>query len=282
MCVDLAPAIGYMIRPIFMRAGEATHHVACGGAGVRLAAFQNPDFYQAQAMRLSTFGKPRIISCCEDFPKHLGLPRGCLDEVLALFASLEISVTLADERLPGASLDLESHGVLGADQQQAADALLQHETGVLAASTAFGKTVVAAYLIAARKINTLVIVHRRQLLDQWVGALSRFLDLSSKEIGQVGGGKRRPTGKLDVAMVQSLGRKGIVDDIVGEYGHLIVDECHHISAVSFEQVVRQSKAKYITGLSATVARKDGHHPTLALHASAGHFHAVWSDAVSGR
>ncbi|MCC6187704.1 MAG: DEAD/DEAH box helicase [Anaerolineales bacterium] len=231
---------------------------------IRLAAFQNPDFYQAQAMRLSTYGKPRIISCCEDFPKHLGLPRGCLDEVLALFSSLEISVTLADERLPGASLDLGFHGVLGADQRQAADALLQHETGVLAASTAFGKTVVAAYLIAARKVNTLVIVHRRQLLDQWVGALSRFLDLPSKEIGQVGGGKRRPTGKLDVAMVQSLGRKGIVDDIVGEYGHLVVDECHHISAVSFEQVVRQSKAKYITGLSATVARKDGHHPIIFM------------------
>jgi superfamily II DNA or RNA helicase len=166
--------------------------------------------------------------------------------------------------LAGSSLALEFHGALSADQQQAADALLQHETGVLAASTAFGKTVVAAYLIAARRINTLVIVHRRQLLDQWVGALSRFLGLPSKEIGQVGGGKRRPTGTLDVAMVQSLGRKGIVDDIVGEYGHLVVDECHHISAVSFEQVVRQSKAKYITGLSATVARKDGHHPIIFM------------------
>ena len=239
---------------------------------IRLAAFQNPDFYQAQAMRLSTFGKPRIISCCEDFPKHLGLPRGCLDEVLALFELLKIKVTLADphlrwgrcERLAGSSLALEFHGILSADQQSAAEALLQHDTGVLAASTAFGKTVVAAYLIAERKVNTLVIVHRRQLLDQWVGALSRFLGLTSKEIGQIGGGKRRPTGNIDVAMVQSLGRKGVVDDIVGEYGHLVVDECHHISAVSFEQVVRQSKAKYVTGLSATVARKDGHQPIIFM------------------
>lgn len=231
---------------------------------IRLAAFQNPDFYQAQAMRLSTFDKPRIISCCEDFPKHLGLPRGCLDEVLALLESLKIKVALADERLPGPSLDLEFNGTMSADQQEAAEALLQHETGVLAASTAFGKTVVAAYLIVARKVNTLVIVHRRQLLDQWIGALSRFLGLTSKEIGQIGGGKRRPTGKIDVAMVQSLGRKGVVDDIVGEYGHLVVDECHHISAVSFEQVVRQSKARYITGLSATVARKDGHHPIIFM------------------
>jgi hypothetical protein len=231
---------------------------------IRLAAFQNPDFYQAQAMRLSTFGKPRIISCCEDFPKHLGLPRGCLDEGLDLFRSLKVKVKLADERFAGTPLELQFHGVLGADQQQAAQALLQHETGVLSASTAFGKTVVAAHLIAQRKVNTLVVVHRRQLLDQWVEAVSRFLGLAPKEIGQIGGGKRKPTERIDVAMVQSLSRKGIVDDIVGRYGYVIVDECHHISAVTFEQVIRQSKARYLTGLSATVARKDGHHPIIFM------------------
>ena len=128
---------------------------------IRLAAFQNPELYQAQAMRLSTFGKPRIISCCEDFPKHLGLPRGCLDELLELFQSLKVKVTLADQRFAGTPLELEFHGNLRAEQQQAADTLLQHETGVLSASTAFGKTVVAAYLIAQRKVNTLVVVHRR-------------------------------------------------------------------------------------------------------------------------
>jgi superfamily II DNA or RNA helicase len=231
---------------------------------IRLAAFQNPEFYQAQAMRLSTFGKPRIISCCEDFPQHLGLPRGCLDELLALFRSLKVKVTLADQRFAGTPLELEFHGNLRPEQQQAADVLLQHEMGVLSASTAFGKTVVAAYLIAQRKANTLVVVHRRQLLDQWVEALSRFLNLSPKEIGQIGGGRRKPTAKIDVAMVQSLSQKGVVDDIVAEYGQLIVDECHHISAVSFEQVVRQSKARYITGLSATVVRKDGHDPIIFM------------------
>jgi len=231
---------------------------------IRLAAFQNPEFYQAQAMRLSTFGKPRIISCCEDFPKHLGLPRGCLDELLELFQSLKVKVTLADQRFAGTPLEIEFHGNLRAEQQQAADVLLQHETGVLSASTAFGKTVVAAYLIAQRKVNTLVVVHRRQLLDQWAEALSQFLNLAPKEIGQIGGGRHKPTGKIDVAMVQSLSQKGVVDDIVGEYGQLIVDECHHISAVSFEQVVRQSKARYLTGLSATVVRKDGHHPIIFM------------------
>lgn len=231
---------------------------------IRLAAFQNPEFYQAQGMRLSTFGKPRIISCCEDFPSHLGLPRGCQDELFDLLASLSIKVSLTDERCIGSRLDVQFHGVLREEQQQAADALLKHEMGVLAASTAFGKTVVAAYLIAQRRVNTLVIVHRRQLLDQWIQSLSQFLGLSLKEIGQVGGGRHKPNGQLDVAMVQSLSQDGVVNDLVGNYGHLVVDECHHISAVSFEQVVRQSKARYLTGLSATVTRKDGHHPIIFM------------------
>ena len=231
---------------------------------VRVAAFQNPEFYQAQAMRLSTFGKPRIISCCEDFPKHLALPRGCLDELLEIFRSLKVEVQLTDERYSGMPLELHFHGELRLDQQQAVNALLKYETGVLSASAAFGKTVVAAYMIAQRKVNTLVIVHRRQLLDQWVGTLSQFLEIAAKEIGQIGGGKHKPTGKIDVAMMQSLSQKGVVSDIVGQYGYLIVDECHHISAVSFEQVVRQSKARYVTGLSATVARKDGHQPIIFM------------------
>ncbi len=231
---------------------------------IRLAAFQNPDFYQAQGMRLSTYGKPRIISCCEDFPKHLGMPRGCIDELTALLESLQIKTNLTDERFAGTRLDVQFQGALRSEQQQSADSLLQHETGVLAASTAFGKTVVAAYLIAQRQVNTLVVVHRRQLLDQWVQALSQFLGISPKDIGQFGGGKHKSNGNLDVAMIQSLIQKGVVSDIVGNYGYLIVDECHHISAVSFEQVVRQSKAKYLTGLSATIARKDGHQPIIFM------------------
>jgi hypothetical protein len=160
---------------------------------IRLAAFQNPESYQAQAMRLSTFGKPRIISCCEDFPKHLGLPRGCLDELLDLFQSLKVDVKLTDQRFGGIPMDFEFHGILRAEQQQAADALLRQETGVLSASTAFGKTVVAAYLIAQRRVNALVVVHRQQLLEQWVKALSQFRGLTPKEIGQIGGRKRKPS-----------------------------------------------------------------------------------------
>jgi superfamily II DNA or RNA helicase len=231
---------------------------------IHFAAFQNPEFYKAQAMRLSTYGKPRIISCAEDFPKYIGLPRGCLEEILEMCQSLGIEVSLRDERNRGIPIDVEFHGSLKSEQEKAVKALLEQDTGVLAAATAFGKTVVAARLIAKRAVNTLVLVHRRQLLDQWSFRLAEFLNLESKKIGQIGGGKRYITGTIDVAIIQSLWRKGKVDDIVGYYGHVVVDECHHISANSFEQVIRKSKAKYVTGLSATVTRKDGHHPIIFM------------------
>jgi len=231
---------------------------------IRVAAFQNPEFYKAQAMRLSTYNKPPIISCCEDFTKYIGIPRGCLDEVVELFHSLKIKTKIIDKRFSGTPISFKFQGTLRTEQQAAAQAMLRHDTGVLSATTAFGKTVIAAYLIAKRKVNTLVLVHRRQLLDQWVARLSTFLGIDPKDIGQTGGGKRKVSKTVDVALIQSLNKKGVVDDLVGEYGHLVVDECHHISARSFEIVARQCKARYVTGLSATVVRKDGHHPIIFM------------------
>ncbi len=231
---------------------------------VRLAAFQNPEFYRAQAMRLPVYDKPRIIGCAADHPSHLSLPRGCLDDVLRLCADLKIQVTVLDERNAGKPLTVAFQGELRPDQQLAARALLAHDNGILAATTAFGKTVIAAWLIAQRGVNTLVVVHRQQLLDQWVERLGSFLDLPGKSIGRVGGGRKRFTGEIDVAVIQSLVRQGVVDDRVGDYGHVIVDECHHLPAFSFEQVSRRAKAKFVTGLTATVTRKDGHHPILFM------------------
>ena len=150
------------------------------------------------------------------------------------------------------------------EQQSAADALLAHESGVLAAATGFGKTVIAASMIAARGVNTLVLVHRRQLLEQWIAQLRTFLDLPATSIGQIGGGRRKPSGIIDVAMLQSLARNHEVDDVVADYGHLVADECHHLSAVSFETVARRAPAKYVLGLSATVTRRDGHHPIVFM------------------
>ena len=231
---------------------------------IRVAAFQNPAFYRAQAMRLSTFGIPRIISCGELLSHHIALPRGSLEEMEKLFKALGIQVHLRDERHPGQGIKPAFLGELTPEQEVSANALLAHDTGVLAATTAFGKTVIAASIIAARKTNTLILVHRRQLMEQWIARLSVFLDLPAASIGQIGGGKRKPTGIVDVAVIQSLVRKGEVDDVISDYGHLVVDECHHISAVSFEAVTRQAKAKYVLGLSATVTRKDGHHPIIFM------------------
>ena len=231
---------------------------------LRLAAFQNPEFYKAQAMRLPTYDKPRIIACAEDCQKHIALPRGCLGEVRDLLSSLKIKPTTCDERCVGRPLAVSFQGQLRPDQKAGAEAMLAHDIGVLAATTAFGKTVIAAWLIARRGVNTLVLVHRRQLLEQWVERLSAFLGMPAKAIGRIGGGRKKPTGALDVALIQSLVRKGVVDDRVGDYGHLVIDECHHLSAHSFEQVVRRAKAKFVTGLSATVTRKDGHHPIIFM------------------
>jgi superfamily II DNA or RNA helicase len=231
---------------------------------IRLAAFQNSEFYAAQAMRLSTFGKPRVISCAELFTKHIALPRGCLDAIIDLLVASGIRPHLRDERRNGMPIGARFLGTLTADQHLAADALMAHDTGVLAATTAFGKTVVACMLIAERRTNTLILVHRQQLLDQWVARLRTFLDVDGARIGVIRGGKKKPTGCIDVATIQSLVKKGAVSDLVADYGHLVVDECHHLSAVSFEAVARAAKAKYVLGLSATVTRKDGHHPIIFM------------------
>ena len=230
----------------------------------RLATFQNPEFYKKQAMRLSTALTPRVILCAEDLPKHLALPRGCLSSLEDLMSSLGVELVVLDERTVGADLDVEFHGELHAEQVRASEALLAADDGVFVAPPGNGKTVLGIQLVAARARSTLILVHRTQLLEQWRTQLALFLDLSAKEIGQIGGGKRKVTGMLDVAMIQSLVRKGEVADEVGSYGHVIVDECHHVPAVSFERVMNEIRAKYVAGLTATPKRRDGHDPILAF------------------
>ncbi len=231
---------------------------------VRIAAFQNPEFYRAQAMRLPTYGKPRIISCAELHSRHVGLPRGCQDEIVELLELGGASLRVKDERFGGETLEVQFLGTLHSAQAAAVAALEPYDCGVLAATTAFGKTVVGAMMIAKRGVNTLVLVHRRQLVDQWRERLQTFLSVQEGDIGTIGGGRRRPTGRIDIALIQSLVRNGVVSDVVANYGHLMVDECHHLSAGSFELVARRAKARYVLGLSATVARKDGHHPIIFM------------------
>ncbi len=232
---------------------------------LRLASFSNPEFYQAQAMRLPTWGKARILYLYEQFPRHIAIPIGCLDALQELLEHYKIQSVTKDERNPGTKLDVAFAGTLYPEQLAAATALAAHPNGILSATTAFGKTVVALWLIAERKVNTLILVHRTQLLDQWVERISQFLGVPKKSIGRIGGGRKKRIGTIDVALIQSVSRQGKVEDWVKEYGQVIVDECHHISAFSFEQSIRSSSALYKVGLSATLTRKDGQHPIVLMN-----------------
>jgi len=231
---------------------------------IRLAAFQNPEFYKAQAMRMSVWDKPRVIGCAENYPKHIALPRGCLDAAQELLRDNGIRCDLHDERYEGESIDVAFVGTLRIDQEAAVAAMLHHDTGVLCAPTAFGKTVTAAAMIAERGINTLVLVHRTELLKQWQERLQSFLGLGMGVVGTIGGGRAKPTGKIDIAVMQSVSRQGDVNPLVENYGQIIIDECHHVGAVSFDAILKRVKAKYVLGLTATPVRRDGQQPIIFM------------------
>ncbi len=230
----------------------------------RLAAFQNPEFYKKQAMRFSTATTPRVIACAEDLPHHIALPRGCRGDLEDLLRDHHVTLVVEDQRQVGEVLNACFHGVLTPLQDQAARTLLAEDTGVFVAPPGIGKTVLGTFLVSQRRCSTLVLVHRRPLLDQWITQLSMFLGIDEKMVGRIGGGKRKPNGLLDVAMIQSLIRNRQVDDAVATYGQVIVDECHHVPAVSFERVLSEVKARYVVGLTATPHRRDGHHPILEM------------------
>ncbi|MDP3916116.1 MAG: DEAD/DEAH box helicase family protein [Bacteroidota bacterium] len=247
----------------------------------RLAAFRNPEFYKAQAMRLPTFNKPRIISCSEETADYLCLPRGCEADINTLTEELKLEVYRTDKTNNGRTIDVAFCGILRDEQPLALSKLLENDNGILCGTTAFGKTIAAIKLIAERKVNTLILVNKISLLAQWKEKLSEFLKINetlpptekseSKKpiknrsiIGMLGGGKNSMNGILDIAVMQSISRDGEVKDLVKDYGMVIVDECHHVSAFSFELILKNVTAKYVYGLTATPSRKDGHHPIITM------------------
>ena len=246
---------------------------------LRLAAFRNPDFYKSQAMRLPIYDKPRIICAAEERDGYLALPRCCEPNLVELLENAGASYEIDDKTFSGNEIRVGFKGELRPEQIPAAEALLAYNNGVLSATTAFGKTVIAAYLIGQRKVNTLVLVHTQALLNQRKKALSEFLEINEtlpelpkkrgrkKErslIGQLGGSKNNLSGFVDIAIMQSLISGDEVRGLVKDYGMVIVDECHHVSAVSFEQVLKEVNAKYVYGLTATPARQDGHQPIIHM------------------
>ena len=231
---------------------------------IRLSAFQNPEFYKAQAMRMSVWDTARVIGCAENYPNHIALPRGCLEAAQELLRDNGIRCELHDERYGGESIDVAFAGTLRIDQEAAVAAMLHHDIGVLCAPTAFGKTVTAAAMIAVRGTNTLILVHRTELLKQWQERLQSFLGIGKSIVGTIGGGKAKPTGKIDIAVMQSVSRQGEVNPLVENYGHVIIDECHHVGAVSFDAILKRVKAKYVLGLTATPIRRDGQQPIIFM------------------
>ncbi|WP_244212512.1 DEAD/DEAH box helicase [Shewanella livingstonensis] len=233
----------------------------------RIASFSNPVFFKTQALRFSTNGIPRFICLAELDNGYLSLPRGCFDEVLRLLQDNMIEIELDDKRKLGVRLmGLTFNGELRSDQKKAVAVLTKHDTGILHAPTAFGKTITAIGLIHRRKVNTLILVHSRQLLDQWKERLTAFLD--GCDVGSIGSGKRKPTGQIDIATYQSLiNRKdNTIAPLLYDYGQVIIDECHHISAPNYERLLNEVHAKYILGITATPNRQDGHQPIIFMQA----------------
>ncbi len=230
----------------------------------RLASFTNPQFYEKQKLRLPVYNIPRIISCFEEDERFLKLPRGCMEKIQEICEKSNVKLIVKDTREEGSKIDHEFNGKLNKKQEKVMEELLKYNIGILCAATGFGKTVISAKIISKLKINTLILVNRNNLLEQWKDRLSYFLNINKKEIGQIGAGKETLNGKIDIASFQSLARKDNLEDLVKDYGLVIVDECHHVASYNFEKVLKAIRSKYVYGLTATPTRKDGWHKIIYM------------------
>ena len=245
----------------------------------RIAAFKNPEFYSKQALRLSTYSVPRIISCFDITDEYLAMPRGCEDAILSFLNDNNVKYSITDETSHGKKITVTFTGKEREEQTDAINALLTYSNGVLHATTAFGKTVTAAAIIARKKVNTLILVHSKALLTQWHERLTEFLDIDFKEpeeskkrgrkkvfspIGCLDSAGNSLHGIIDIALIQSCLDENGVKPFVQDYGMVIVDECHHVSSITFEHVLKNIKAHTVYGLTATPIRKDGQQPIIFM------------------
>lgn len=245
----------------------------------RTASFKNPEFYARQGMRLSTYNIPRIISCADMEDDYIAMPRGCEDAVVTLLEDNQVTYRIEDKTYQGKNITVEFKGKLREEQKATITNLTAHNNGVLNATTAFGKTVTAIGLIAERQVNTLILVHTKALLAQWKSRLEEFLQIDFTEDALLKKRGRRKVfspfgtldsngnslhGKIDIALMQFCLEDSGVKPFVRDYGMLIVDECHHVSAVNFERILKYANARYVYGLTATSIRKDGHQPIIFM------------------
>ena len=228
----------------------------------RLATFANPEFYKKQRLRMSVYNIPMVIDCSKEDDKYLKLPRGTYEYLESLCKANNIKIIKTDKRSKGKKITVSFNGKLREEQQLALDKLLKYDNGILCAPTGFGKTVIGCKLIEERKVNTLILVNKLQLLEQWKDRIKEFLNID--EVGEISGKKKNITNIIDVASIKSLWNNGDVLDIAKNYGMIIIDECHHTAAYTFEQAINTGNAKYVYGISATPERENGHTPIIKM------------------
>lgn len=228
----------------------------------RLATFANPEFYQHQRLRLSVHNIPMVIDCSKEDEKYLKLPRGTYEYLENLCKANKITINKIDKRFPGNQINVTFKGILREEQQKALDNLLKYENGILCAPTGFGKTVIGCKMIEQNKVNTLILVNKIQLLNQWKDRIKEFLDI--EEVDEISSKKKKITNIIDVASIKSLWNNGNILDIAKNYGMIIIDECHHTAAYTYEQAINTGSAKYVYGISATPERENGHTPIIKM------------------
>ena len=239
----------------------------------RMATFSNKQYFQNQAMDMPNYDESRFIYLGSDEGKYIVLPRGLREEILKKFDNAGISYKIEDKRTQGRELNISFKGELRESQIPAVETMLENETGILHAATAFGKTVVCCDMIARRGISTLILVDRADLMNQWIKRLDEFLDIDEELpeyqtktgrtrkrkslIGNLQGAHDTLTGIVDVAMIRSLKKKDGFHPMLKEYAQVYFDECHHAASESAIEVLQEINAKYVYGVTATPKRGDG-------------------------
>ena len=238
-----------------------------------MAAFDNPVFYKNKRLGYSNYYNFSTVYLGEDTEGYIKFPRGLFENIIAECKKAKINYDIEDHREKGRPIRVSFNGELRVQQDLAAESLLAYDNGMLNAATAFGKTVVCGYLIAQRKVNTLILLESTDLISQWEEELNRFLIIDEEPpeyqtktgrikkrtsvIGTLKGGRDTMTGIIDIAMIGSLYKKGAFHERINTYGMVIMDECHHAASSTAQEVLKKVNARYVYGVSATPIRSDG-------------------------